>query len=260
MNTLGTTLFVHAVGTGLPWAVPHGCKLRVGPETFVLGAEGDSHGHVAAVRSPRRPLLFPTDSLGHVAAVRARHGAAGCEPCAHHGALSSSPQVRSPAARQVASAWHSASAWHDAQGGRLPAGGIAGSSSKLLSALVHSLHPPNAVLSAVSSASAVSGATRALSGAQLGGAVPSGAVPGASSLRGSSFAPGTALGHAAEWGAEHSSGDAVAGGSAVVSTIEARGNAHLHAEIRELRHALSDGAPSQLERRLWKSVIAADGG
>ena len=254
MNTLGTTLFVHAVGTGLPWAVPHGCKLRVGPETFVLGAEGDSHGHVAAVRSPRRPLLFPTDSLGHVAAVRARHGAAGREPCAHHGAFSSSPQVRSPAARQVASAWHSASAWHDAQGGRLPAGGIAGSSSKLLSALVHSLHPPNAVLSAVS------GATRALSGAQLGGAVPSGAVPGASSLRGSSFAPGTALGHAAEWGAEQSSGDAVAGGSAVVSTIEARGNAHLHAEIRELRHALSDGAPSQLERRLWKSVIAADGG
>ena len=172
---------------------------------------------------------------------------------AHHGAPSSSPQVRSPAARQVTSAWHSASAWHDAHGEKLPAGEIAGSSSRLLTALVRSVHTPNAV----SGASAVSSAARASSGAQHGGAVPSGAVPGASSRRGSSFAPGTALGHAAEWGAEHTSGGAVVGGGAVVSTLDARGNAHLHAEMRELRHALSDGAPSLLERRLWKSVRAS---
>ena len=184
---------------------------------------------------------------------------------AHHGAPSSSPQVRSPAARQVTSAWHSASAWHDAHGEKLPVGEIAGSSSRLLTALVRSVHTPNAGIGAVSGASAVSSAARASSGAQLGGAVPSGAVPGgvvpgAPSRRGSSFAPGTALGHAAEWGAAPTSGGAVVGGSAVVSTLDARGNAHLHAEMRELRHALSDGAPSLLERRLWKAVRAADGG
>jgi hypothetical protein len=185
--------------------------------------------------------------------------------------------VRSPAARQVTSAWHSASAWHDAHGEKLPVGEIAGSSSRLLTALVRSVHTPNAGISAVSGASAVSSAARASSGAQLGGAVPSGAVPGgvvpgAPSRRGSSFAPGTALGHAAEWGAAPgtalghaaewgaapTSGGAVVGGGAVVSTLDARGNAHLNAEMRELRHALSDGAPSLLERRLWKAVSAAD--
>jgi hypothetical protein len=199
--------------------------------------------------------------------------------------------VRSPAARQVTSAWHSASAWHDAHGEKLPVGEIAGSSSRLLTALVRSVHTPNAGIGAVSGASAVSSAARASSGAQLGGAVPSGAVPGgvvpgAPSRRGSSFAPGTALGHAAEWGAAPgtalghaaewgaapgtalghaaewgaapTSGGAVVGGGAVVSTLDARGNAHLNAEMRELRHALSDGAPSLLERRLWKAVSAAD--
>ena len=180
---------------------------------------------------------------------------------AHHGAPSSSPQVRSPAARQVTSAWHSASAWHDAHGEKLPVGEIAGSSSRLLTALVRSVHTPTAGISAVSGASAVSSAARASSvpsGAVPGGVVPGGVVPGAPSRRGSSFAPGTALGHAAEWGAAPTSGGAVVGGGAVVSTLDARGNAHLNAEMRELRHALSDGAPSLLERRLWKAVSAAD--
>jgi len=166
--------------------------------------------------------------------------------------------VRSPAARQVTSAWHSASAWHDAHGEKLPAGEIAGSSSRLLTALVRSVHTPNAGIGAVSGASAVSSAARASS--VPSGAVPGGVVPGAPSRRGSSFAPGTALGHAAEWGAAPTSGGAVVGAAAVVSTLDARGNAHLNAEMRELRHALSDGAPSLLERRLWKAVRAADGG
>ena len=55
-----------------PWAVPPGRKVRLGPETLVLPAEGDSHGHVSAVRNPALQSVGVGASTDHFERRRAR--------------------------------------------------------------------------------------------------------------------------------------------------------------------------------------------
>ena len=52
VNELGATVWLRSPFGGAHWALPAGCKVRLGRDVIVLPAEGDSHGHVAAVRTP----------------------------------------------------------------------------------------------------------------------------------------------------------------------------------------------------------------
>ena len=55
VNELGATLWIRSANGGEAFALPPGHRVRLGPSCLVLPAEGDSHGHVANVRTPGLP-------------------------------------------------------------------------------------------------------------------------------------------------------------------------------------------------------------
>ena len=71
VNELGATVWIRSTTGSAPWALPTGARVRLGKETVVLPADGDSHCHVAAVRTPGLPLSGLEQDDQHEASGRA---------------------------------------------------------------------------------------------------------------------------------------------------------------------------------------------